>query len=114
MLEKARLLPHAEAEYLLATLRDYYDSADNSIDRHDFARVERERWPELKEEERFMPTIDFGFERAERIGIEKGIEKERQDAAARMLTRGMPEEQILDVLQLTAEQLDKIKRRLKN
>ena len=80
-----------------------------------------------------MPTIDFGFERAERQGleraerqgreqgieqgreqgIEQGIEKNRCEAVTRMLTRGMPEDQILDVLQLTAEQLDKIKRDLK-
>ena len=113
ILEKARRLTRAEAVNLLAALRDYYHSADNSIDRQDFARVERERWPDLKEEEKLMPTIDFGFERAERRGREQGIEKNRREAVTRMLTRGMPEEQILDVLQLTAEQLEKIKQQLK-
>ena len=39
---------------------------------------------------------------------------ERADTATRMLTRGMPEEQILDVLQINDEQLDKLKRYLKN
>lgn len=114
MFEKARQLARTEAVNLLAALRDYYHSADNSIDRQDFARVERERWPDLKEEDRFMPTIDFGFERAERQGREQGIEQERLDTANRMLTRGMPEDQILDVLQLNVEQLEKIKRQIKS
>ena len=58
--------------------------------------------------------FEFSVDRAERLALEKGIEKNRSEAVTRMRTRGMPEEQILDVLQLTAEQLDKIKRRLKN
>ena len=61
-----------------------------------------------------MPTIDFGLERAERLGIEKGIEKKCQEAVTRMLTRGIPDEQIQDVLQLTAKELNNIKRQLKN
>ena len=114
IIEKAQLLSRAEAEYLLTMLRDYYGDADNTIERQDFDRVERERWPNLQEEERFMPTIDFGFDRAKRLGIEEGIEKERQEAATRMLARGMPDEQIQDVLQITAKELNNIKRQLKN
>ena len=54
--------------------------------------------------------IEQGIER----GIERGIEKKCHEAVNRMLTRGMPEEQILDVLQLSVEQLEKIKRQIKN
>ena len=133
---------------MLSVLMDYYECADKGYGKQGFDKVERKRFPHLKEEERIMPTMEFGLDRAKQqgvrqglrkgkqlgieqgieqgreqgmqqgmrrgkqLGIEQGIEKERQDAANRMLTRGMPEEQIQDVLQLTAEQLDNIKRKL--
>ncbi len=122
LLEKARLLPRKEAGYLLTILRDYYNNADNSIKGRDFDRIEREQWPELEEEERLMPMIDFGLERATRLGIEQGIEKgrqqgieqSRQDAATRMLAQGVPEAQVCKFLKLTKKELTALKRKLKN
>ena len=113
ILKKARLLAREEREFVLSVLMDYYECADKGFGWKGFDKVERKRFPHLKEEERLMPTMEFGFERAERQGREQGIEQKCHEAVTRMLTRGMPEEQIMDVLQLTAEQLEKIKQRLK-
>ncbi len=122
ILKKARLLPRQERGFVLSVLMDYCECADKAYGREGFAQVERKRFPRLKEEERLMPTIEFGFDRAKQQGLrqglrkgkQQGIEQNRQDAATRMLTRGMPDEQIRDVLQLTTEELDDIKRHLKN
>ena len=64
-----------------------------------------------------MPTIEFSLDKAEKRGIEQGltegIEQKQRDAAERMLARGMPDDQICDVLQLSAKELADIKRELK-
>ena len=54
------------------------------------------------------------FEQGGKQASARGSEMSRHDIATRMLTRGMPEEQILDVLQLSVEQLEKIKRQIKS
>ncbi len=89
LFDKAQYVPRSEAEYLLTMLRDYYGDADNNIERQDFSRVERERWPELKEEERLMPTIDFGIERATRLGIKQGIKQGLDQGIKRGLDQGI-------------------------
>ena len=142
ILGKAQLLAQQEREFVLSVLMDYYECADKGFDRKGFARVERKRFPHLQEGGWIVPDTAFGIEGAEQRGIQRGmrrgmrkgkqqgieqgmqrgieqgmqrgIEQERQDAATRMLTHGMPEEQIQDVLQLTAKELAQIKCRLKN
>ena len=47
------------------------------VKREDVDRVEHERWPHLKKEERLMPTVDFGLDRAKRQGIEQGARQEQ-------------------------------------
>ena len=68
-----------------------------------------------------MPTIDFGFERAERQGREQGIEQGREegreqgkwDTAKKLLLEGVDERIICKAAQLTKQALAKIKRDLK-
>ncbi len=119
---------------MLSVLMDYYECADKAYGREGFAQVERKRFPRLKEEERLMPTIEFGFDRAKQQGlrqglrkgkqlgveqgieqgIERGIERGRLDTAKRFLLAGVDEEIICQAAQLTTEELDDIKRRLEN
>ncbi len=60
------------AQFLGNMLMDYCDAADRGVKRQDFDRVDRKRWPHKREEERFVPTMYFGLERAERRGLQKG------------------------------------------
>ncbi len=60
------------AQFLGNMLMDYCDAADRGVKRRDFDRVDRKRWPHKREEERFVPTMYFGLERAERRGLQKG------------------------------------------
>ena len=68
-----------------------------------------------------MPTIDFGFERAERQGREQGIEQGREqgreqgkwDTAKKLLLEGVDERIICKAAQLTKQALAKIKRDIK-
>ena len=117
ILDKARDLNPDDAKYLLMVLSDYYAQADNQVEYSDFERVERERWPKLKEEDRLMQTIYFGPERYRREGIAQGIEqgieqgrKKIRDSALRMLALGMTDKQIKDILQLSVKELANIKR----
>ena len=84
----------------------------NGVTRQRLAELEAQEFSHLPPEERIMQRHVLVTDIAEQKGIEQGIEKERQDAANRMLTRGMPEEQIQDVLQLTAKELAQIKHKL--
>ena len=77
---------------------------------------QQKRYPHLQEGGWIVPDTAFGIEGAEqrgmRRGMQRGIEKKCHEAVARMLTHGMPDEQIQDVLQLTAKELAQIKRNL--
>ncbi len=120
ILKKARLLPQQEREFMLNVLMDYYECADKGYDVRGFAEIERKRFPHLKEEERLMPEMEFGLDRARQEGIRqgieqgmrKGVEQKQQDVVARMLARGMPDKQICDVTQISAKELADIKREL--
>ena len=78
ILEKAHLLPQQEREFVLSVLMDYYECADKGYGRKWFARVERKRFPHLKEEERLVPTMEFGFDRAKQQGMRQGMRKGKQ------------------------------------
>ena len=118
LISKGRQLAPKDRAFILGNLKEYYERADNAIGEGDFYRVDRERWPDLPEEERLETILETQSDRAALPDLEQGmllgVTLERLDVATRMLTRGMPEEQIKDVLQLTAEQLDQLKRHLKN
>ncbi len=118
------------AQFLGNMLMDYCDAADRGVKRQDFDRVDRKRWPHKREEERFVPTMYFGLERAERrglqkgeqlglqkgeqLGLQKGVEQNRVETAQLMLSDGMPEDQVCKFLKLTKKELTAIKRKLKN
>ena len=65
-LRKARLLPQEERNFVLNVLIDYYECADARYGREGFAKVERKKFPNLKEEDRIMPEMLFGLDRAKR------------------------------------------------
>ena len=73
IIEKSRGLNHEKRGYLLDSLIDYYENTDKKYGRQEFDRIERQRWPELPEEELLMPEILLGRERAHKEGIDKGI-----------------------------------------
>ena len=54
ILEKAHLLPQQERAFVLSVLMDYYECADRDLGREGFNKVERKRFPHLKEEERLV------------------------------------------------------------
>ncbi len=112
LLRKAREIPAVHRGIVMIPLTDYYEYTDGGFGRGEFDRIEREYWPGLREEERLMPTIEFSLDKAERRGIEQGIERKQRDVVARMLAKGMPDEQICDVIQLSGEELADIKRTL--
>ena len=134
LLEKARQIPAEHKGIVMIPLIDYYEHTDKGFSRKEFDRIEREHWPNLHEKERLMPTIEFSLDQAEERGIElgrtegielgrtegiglgrtEGIEQKQRDVAARMLARGMSDEQIRDVLQLSAKELAAIKQELNN
>ena len=119
LISKGRQLAPEDRAFILGNLKDYYERADNAIGEGDFYRVDRERWPDLPEEERLETILKTQSDRAALLpdleqGMLLGVMLERLDVATRMLTRGMPEEQVMDVIQITAEQLDRLKQYLKN
>ena len=82
IIEKSRGLNHEERGYLLDSLIDYYENTDKKYGRQEFDRIERQRWPELPEEELLMPEILLGRERAHKEGVDKGIILGRKEGVA--------------------------------
>ena len=124
LLTKGRLLSPEDGAFILENLNVYYVNADNAIADGDFNRVDRERWPDLAQEERLETMLETQSDRAEQLGIEKGkqlgiekgkqlgIEQMRAETVARMLARGTPDTDICAALQLSTKELAKIKRDL--
>ena len=117
LLEKARQIPAEHKGVVMIPLTDYYRHTDKGYGKEEFDRIERQRWPDLDEKERLMPTIEFSLDLAEKKGIEQGIEQgirqERATVARNLLLRGVDEETICKSAQLSAEELAAIKRELK-
>ena len=134
MVKKSRLIPAEHKGVVMIPLTDYYANTDKGLGLTEFDRVDRECWPDLNEEERLMPTLEFSLDKAKNLGLKQGMEKGMEQGmeqgmekgmekgqwrnqvavAARMLARGMSDEQIRDVLQLSAKELADIKQELKN
>ena len=130
IIKQARLLPEEERAFVLNMLMDYYECADKGCGLEGFNTVERKRFPHLKEEDRIVPEMEFGLDRAKKEGMQQGLRKGKQlgieqgkqqgieqgkrDIVERMLARGMPDDQICDVSQISTMELAAIKRELQS
>ena len=114
LLEKAREIPPEHKGIVMIPLTDYYKHTDKGYDRDAFDLIERQRWPDMEEKERLMPTLEFSLDLAEKRGIEQGMRQERVAVARNLLRRGVNEKTICESAQLSAEELAAIKRELKN
>ena len=124
IIDKARLLPRQERDFVFSVLIDYYECADKGYDRKGFARVERKRYPHLKEGEGLVTTVELGFDRAKQegmrqgmrkgkqLGIEKGIKLGKLDTARQLLLDGYDEQAICRATKLSKKELAEIKRSL--
>ena len=128
LIEKFDHVSPEDTMLLSNLLTGYYEDAETGYGRKDFDRVDRERRPHLREEERLMAMTEYAIERAERLGIKKGmqlgkqegkqegmqqgIEQRQAEIAARMLARGTSAAEICEVLQLTKKELDTLKKKL--
>ena len=120
LLTKGRLLSPEDGAFILENLNVYYVSADNAIGEGDFYRVDRERWPDLAQEERLETMLETQSDRAEQLGIEKGkqlgieqgIKLGKLDTARQLLLDGYDEQAICRVTKLSKQELAKIKREL--
>ncbi len=63
IIEKSREIKDTRHRYIIDSLIDYYENTDKKFGWQAFDRIERERWPELPEEELLMPDILLGYER---------------------------------------------------
>ena len=89
---KPRLIPPRDRGIIMNVLTDYYDYTDKGLGRKEFDRVERRRWPSLREEERLMPTIEFTIDKvnrkideAKRVAMQEGRQEGRQEGGWRQL-----------------------------
>ena len=128
LISKGRLLSPEDGAFILENLNVYYVNADNAIGEGDFNRVDREKWPDLAQEERLEAMLETQSDRAERLGIEKGMRKGKQlgieqgkqlgiergmrDMVKRFLRAGFDEQAICKAAQLSKQELAKIKRDL--
>lgn len=124
LLTKGRSLSPEDGAFILENLNVYYISADNAIAEGDFSRVDRERWPDLTQEERLEAMLETQSDRAEQIGIEKGkqlgiekgkllgIEQGKLEMVKRFLLEGVDEQIICKAAQLSKRELTQIKRSL--
>lgn len=103
---------------------DYYECADKGYGVKGFNRVERKRFPHLKEEDRIVPDMEFGLDRAKKEGMQQGLRKGRQqgirkgieqgklEMVKRFLLAGFDEQEICKAAQLSKQELAQIKRSL--
>ncbi len=116
LLTKGRLLSPEDGAFILENLSVYYVSADNAVGEGDFDRVDRERWPDLAQEERLEAMLETQSDRAKQLGIEQGkqlgIEQGKLDTARHLLLEGVDERIICKAAQLSKQELAKIKRDL--
>ncbi len=128
LLTKGRLLSPEDGAFILENLSVYYENADNAIGEGDFYRVDRERWPDLAQEERLETMLETQSDRAKQLGIEQGkqlgieqgkqqgkqlgIEQGKLEMVRRFLMEGVDERIICKASQLSKQELAKIKRDL--
>ena len=124
IIKKARLLPEQERAFVLSMLMDYYECADKGYGMQGFNAVERKRFPHLKEEDRIVPEMEFGLDRAKKEGIQQGLRKGKQqgkllgieqgklEMVKRFLLAGFDEQEVCKAAQLSKQELAQIKRSL--
>ena len=124
IIKKARLLPEEERAFVLSMLMDYYECADKGYGMKGFNAVERKRFPHLKEEDRIVPEMEFGLDRAKKEGMQQGLRKGKQqgkqlgieqgklEMVKRFLLAGFDEQEVCKAAQLSKQELDQIKRSL--
>lgn len=124
ILDQAHLLPEEKQAFVLSTLMDYYDSADKGYGLEGFNRVERERFPDLKEEDRIVLDMELGFDRARKEGMQQGLRKGKRlgklqgieqgklEMVKRFLLEGVDEKTICKAAHLSKRELTQIKRDL--
>ena len=124
IIKKARLLPEEERAFVLSMLMDYYECADNGYGMKGFNMVERKRFPHLKEEDRIVPDMEFGLDRAKKEGMQQGLRKGKQqgkqlgieqgklEMVKRFLLAGFDEQEVCKAAQLSRQELAQIKRSL--
>ena len=112
LLTKGRLLSPEDGAFILENLNVYYVSADNAIGEGDFNRVDRERWPNLAQEERLETMLETQSDRAKQLGIQQGMRKGKLDTAKHLLMEGVDERIICKAAKLSKQELEKIKREL--
>ena len=128
IIKKARLLPEEERAFVLNMLMDYYECADKGYGMKGFNAVERKRFPHLKEEDRIVPEMEFGLDRAKKEGVQQGLRKGKQlgkqlgrqegieqgklEMVKRLLQAGVDEQAICEAAQLSKRELTQIKRSL--
>ncbi|MDE3269419.1 MAG: hypothetical protein OYH77_03940 [Pseudomonadota bacterium] len=97
----------------------------------DFNRVDRERWPDLAQQERIGKMLETQSNRAEKLGFERGklemkkmletqsnraeklgFERGKLEMVERLLLEGVGEQIICKVAQLSQQELAQIKRSL--
>ena len=91
----------------------------NGYGREEFDRIERQRWPNLPEEELLMPEILLGQERIHKEGValgeKKGIALGQENIILRMLKSGkMTDSMICEVTGISNTGLTQLKKKLKN
>ena len=79
LIEKFDHVSPEDTMLLSNLLTGYYEDAETGYGRKDFDRVDRQRRPHLREEERLMAMTEYAIERAERLGIKRG----KQEGQAR-------------------------------
>ena len=124
IIKKARLLPEEERAFVLNMLMDYYECADKGYGMKGFNAVERKRFPHLKEEDRIVPDMEFGLDRAKKEGMQQGLRKGKQqgkqlgieqgklEMVKRFLQAGFDEQEVCKAAQLSRQELVQIKRSL--
>lgn len=121
IIKKSRELNLDNQRYLIDSLIDYYQNTDNGYGREEFNRIERERDPNLPEEELLMPEILLGQERIRKEGVDegvilgqkKGIALGQEKLILKMLKSGkMTDSMICEVAEISKEELAQLKRKL--
>ena len=117
IIEKIRELNLEEYRYLVDNLIDYYEHTDNKYGRKEFDRIERQRWPDLPEEELLMPEILLGQERihkegvdlGRKEGVDEGIILGRENLILEMLKSGkMTDDMICEITGISKTELAKL------
>ncbi len=116
IIDKSRGIDREDAKLLLSKLMSYYKNTDKVLGHEEFDRVERQRWPQLREEDRLMPEILLGYDRYFADGLTKGRTEgkteERSAVAIRLLKAGVNEGIVRQTTKISKKELTQLKKSL--